>query len=221
MKIFDALKKLKPAEIEEVPDKPKPMDYTEEQLEEARKRLYERDFDFNFSHSTEVNYPVTQVDFFKVVGVTFDNEDGTNRQDIIKKIIKNFKNPIKYDGLTTSDLKADGYPDVLVFEWAGNYFPLQLEEYEYESAPALHVVSDFGIVGNIGKKDIKTIMSIMEEYPSVEFSGSVTGGRYKKTQYKDCDDYDDYDDYDYDDLSIEVIDDKYDDYGIELRVEYQ
>ena len=63
---------------------------------------------------------------FKVVGVTFKNEDGSSRQKILKDI---------YEKKPPFDKKLD----------------IEISEYEYEGKPAYHVNVNGKTIGNISK----------------------------------------------------------------------
>ena len=68
-----------------------------------------------------------------IAGVTFDNDDGTSRQRILK------------------DLKARGDDGELV-----------LEEYEYKGAPAVRVLVDDLCIGNIPKSRVQAVLAAMD-----------------------------------------------------------
>lgn len=68
-----------------------------------------------------------------VSGVTFDNEDGTSRQKILK------------------DLKVSG----------GDAY-LNLEEYEYKGSPAIRITVNDMCIGNVPKSRVAEVSSIMD-----------------------------------------------------------
>lgn len=72
--------------------------------------------------------------FTNVVGVTFDNEDGTSRQRILKDYY-------------VSGVKGSA---------------LDLEEYEYNGRPAVRVLLDGQCVGNIPKNRVGELLPIMD-----------------------------------------------------------
>ena len=74
-------------------------------------------------------------EWFKVVGVTYNNDDGTSRQRILK---------------TLCDGDKDGTA------WA------KLEAYEYEGAPAVRVMTEEGCVGNIGREHVQRAMKLVD-----------------------------------------------------------
>lgn len=69
-----------------------------------------------------------------VVGVRYDNESGSSRQ----KILKSF-----------CDADDTGLANV------------RLEEYEYEGAPAIHVVTEKGCVGNVKATDVERVLPLL------------------------------------------------------------
>lgn len=68
-----------------------------------------------------------------LAGVTFDNDDGTSRQKLLK------------------DFKA-----------RGGQADLELEEYEYKGSPAIRVLVDGECVGNIPKNRVDELLAIMD-----------------------------------------------------------
>ena len=68
-----------------------------------------------------------------LAGVTFDNDDGTSRQKLLK------------------DFKA-----------RGGQADLELEEYEYKGSPAIRVLIDGECVGNIPKNRVDELRAIMD-----------------------------------------------------------
>lgn len=76
-----------------------------------------------------------------VAGVTFDNEDGTSRQRILKKF-----------------LRENGYD-------AGEEATLQ--QYEYNGKPAVYVLLDGQIIGNVPKTHTAEVIRIIDR---VEFA---------------------------------------------------
>lgn len=74
--------------------------------------------------------------FFPVAGVMFKNEDGSSRQNILKKVAK-----------------SENYSDSTAY----------LEKYFYDEAPAIRVSTEYGCVGNIRKSDVQTVLSLIED----------------------------------------------------------
>lgn len=89
-----------------------------------------------------------------VVGVTFDNDDGSNRQDIIEEL----------DNLYGEDI---------------DLVDVRLDQYLYQGDPAYHVILDGKIVGNLKKELAKEIHHIETEknyYVWVDSARIVGGG---------------------------------------------
>ena len=76
-----------------------------------------------------------EVFYFDVAGVTFDNDDGKSRQKILRAICDGDK----YG-------RADA----------------ELVAYTYEGEPAFRVMTDEGCVGNIRRKDIAEVQSLLD-----------------------------------------------------------
>lgn len=72
-----------------------------------------------------------------VVGVKYDNEDGTSRQHILKSFC---------------DDDGSGVTNVI------------LEQYEYEGAPAIHVVTGDGCVGNVRAIDVDKVLPYLGKW---------------------------------------------------------
>lgn len=93
---------------------------------------------------------------FRVVGVTFQNEDGKSRQEILKKI--------RYKG---APYRTD--PDI------------RLEKYEYEGREAVSVYANEEQIGNISDFDLDRVLPCWERYENVEeFSIHGTGEKTNK-----------------------------------------
>lgn len=93
---------------------------------------------------------------FRVVGVTFDNDDGParNRQEILREI------------------EADcPRPDAI-----------SLEVYDYEGEPAVGVFYRGEQVGNIAKGDLPVVLPLMDKYAGLS-DFAVTGGAGESSKY--------------------------------------
>lgn len=75
-------------------------------------------------------------DGFAVAGVTFRNEDGSSRQEILREICAG---------------KKRGQCDVV------------LEPYEYKELPAIRIVTPHGCVGNVRQTDVEDVTDAMAE----------------------------------------------------------
>lgn len=87
----------------------------------------------------------------KVVGVTFENEDGIERQKIIRKLAK------KYD----SDLEI---------------IPLDIGRYEHEGKPAYLIISEFGDIGNLSQEAANEIAQKEKEGYFIDLTDAVIYG---------------------------------------------
>lgn len=140
--------------------------------------------------SAEPVKPAETYEFYRVktVGVTFNNDDGTSRQELIRKLY--YHEP----------------------PFANKEIELALEEYEYRGEPAFKVLADGYQLGNLSRADAK----YMEENKDrcVTLCGAeIVGGDKPKDEYSFDDyDYDDDDDNDpLDFLHLDDFDDDYDD----------
>lgn len=78
--------------------------------------------------------------FFNIAGVTFANEDGRNRQDLLKEVL------------------ASGCDGDLTFE-----------EFEYNGKPAVRIVyNDDFILGNVPARDVKKFLEICDKISHVD-----------------------------------------------------
>lgn len=137
--------------------------------------------------SAEPVKPVETYEFYRVktVGVTFNNDDGTSRQELIRKLY--YHEP----------------------PFANKEIELALEEYEFRGEPAFKVLADGYQLGNLSRADAK----YMEENKDrcVTLCGAeIVGGDTPKDDFFD-DDYDDDNDDDDDPLDYLHLDDFGDD----------
>lgn len=103
--------------------------------EERRKREAERKAEREKAEAERAAWNAKHGLFFtNVVGVTFDNDDGTSRQKILRDYY--------ISGVEGSDLN--------------------LEEYEYKGKPAVRVLLDDQCVGNIPKNRVDELLPIMD-----------------------------------------------------------
>lgn len=90
-----------------------------------------------------------------VAGVTFDNEDGTKRQQCLEEILVN------------------------------GYKQISLEDYEFDGKPAVRVIVDEMCIGNIPKDTAPEVMSIIDRITSAsldvsDFIADTSNGRGKR-----------------------------------------
>lgn len=90
---------------------------------------------------------------YKIVGVTFENDNGTDRQQLLKKI---YNRAVK-------ELKADPWLDV--------DYDVSFRSYEFEGSPALAVLVDGYEIGNIAAdsvNDVSEILANKDPYVDIE-----------------------------------------------------
>ena len=90
-----------------------------------------------------------------VVGVTFDNDDGTKRQQCLEEILIN------------------------------GYKQISLEDYKYDGKPAIRVIVDDMCIGNIAKDTVPEVMSFLDRISSAsldvsDFIAETPNGRSKR-----------------------------------------
>lgn len=137
--------------------------------------------------------PVKQVDLYefyrvKTVGVTFTNEDGSSRQDLIRRLY--------YHEPPFEDKEIE----------------LALEKYEYRGEPAFKVLVDGHQLGNLSRADAKYMAENKDRCVTL-CGAEIVGGDTPKDDFFDDDyddDYDDDNDDDYNDYDDDY-DDNYDD----------
>lgn len=76
---------------------------------------------------------------YKIVGVTFENDNGTDRQQLLKKI---YNRAVK-------ELKAGPWLDV--------DYDVSFRSYEFEGSPALAVLIDGYEIGNIAADSVNFV----------------------------------------------------------------
>lgn len=80
---------------------------------------------------------------YKIVGVTFENDNGTDRQQLLKKI---YNRAVK-------ELKADPWLDV--------DYEVSFRSYQFEGSPALAVLVDGFEIGNIAADSVTDVSEIL------------------------------------------------------------
>lgn len=125
---------------------------------------------------------------FKVAGTTFDNEDRKNRQDVIKDILKTYKENDYFD---KSDL-WNGYTNKEIedyleepFEYENVAFPaiLKGEKYKNEDCIAIYMQDYYEEehkIGYVPKNMLEEVSNWLNKGLNVSGSLYVTGGRYKE-----------------------------------------
>lgn len=120
--------------------------------EKARKAAAERDrIDAERARRASLDRRV-----YRVVGVTFDNDDGPgrNRQEILREIEADCPRPSA----------------------------ISLEVYDYEGEPAVGVFYHGEQVGNISKADLPAVLPLMDKYEGLS-DFAVTGGGGEGSKY--------------------------------------
>lgn len=110
----------------------------------------------------------------KLVGVTFDNRDGTNRQDVFKKLARMLRQEYQdelYGGITKKEQIEEWYDEVSEFE--GIEIPLSCHWYMYDGQKALCIRCEAGELGNISADLVPDVLKL----PNAMFYGEITGGK--------------------------------------------
>ena len=84
---------------------------------------------------------------YKVAGVTFPNDDGEDRQQILKELFDE------------------------ALECGDELYDTELEEYEFEGRPAIRVLFDRKDVGNIPAADVNNVLDMMKK--NIDVAGQV------------------------------------------------
>ena len=126
---------------------------------------------------------------FKVAGVTFKNDDGTDRQKIIKSLAAESRDILDkkdlYDGMSNKDIidiYAGDYHSY-IYELTDECFHVELKEYDYKGSPAFYVVSQNGIIGNVPADMVNTVKDLLEKSTKQHILGFFTGGKAKYLEY--------------------------------------
>jgi len=124
---------------------------------------------------------------FRVTGTSYDNEDGTKREEIINSIAAEFKNIGEksdfYGGYTDKEIRED---DLSIGEYEGFNLPIELEEYEFKNSPAFRVITDNGCVGVVPAKIVPELKEKLdEEWQRIGINATLEGGKVKSVDYSD------------------------------------
>lgn len=153
---------------------------------------------------------------FKVKGVTFENEEGKNIQNLLKKELRELEKEClieeKYEGYTNAEIKD---MDLNVQEYSGVSFNIKLKEDTFENKLCVKVYiqknnGEYIHVGYMPKKLLKEYEEIKKNTMEIKGIAELTGGRYKHCSY-----YEEEYDEEYEDVEIETIEL---DYGLLVKL---
>ena len=158
---------------------------------------------------------------YKLSGVTYDNEDGKNIQDIIPKILRKYvsegfiSKDDMYLGYDNSDIKD---MDIVVSQYEDIPFKAKLKKDIWQEKPCVKVYienadqSTYTHIGYIPKKNkqIQEVLTIMENNENIKTTLYITGGKNKRCRVETDDEYNEK-------YYVETIDLTY---GFNLFIEY-
>ncbi|WP_163468505.1 NINE protein [Fusobacterium sp. IOR10] len=131
--------------------------------------------------------PKTKIFFFDVAGTFYENEDGKERQDLIKRFVKEEKKYLsfeKYDGLTASQIKdypigMEVYEVPETKEWE-NEIEFEFEpDNEYDENAIKVNLSYHGCIGYVPREDNILVGELIKNGQIKAITHSITGGNYK------------------------------------------
>ena len=153
---------------------------------------------------------------FNVVGIPYDNPDGTSRRKILNQLIKDTRRTSDetdfYRGYSNKDIIDDySSPSDKIYELEDiSITDIELEPFEYEGSPAFYVNTEFGCVGCMPANDVENFLKYSNAGEIQDIYAYITGGKYKFVDLEE-------DDNSYE--MKEVIATGEDDYGVEVLVE--
>lgn len=163
--------------------------------------------------TTEKNDKKKEEIIFNIAGITFNNDDGINRQDILKKIINTgIQNEylIPYNGLSIKDMKQELYDQL--YEVDGQELTdVRFQETIINNKKAIMVLlndynDDYLEIGHVPKDKIQIVKETLDN-KKYNIKCYIRGGKYKEITYYE-EDYQD---------KEEVIEDELI-YGLEIRI---
>lgn len=131
--------------------------------------------------------PKTEIISFDVAGTFYENEDGEERQDLIKKFVKEEKKYLsfeKYSGLTASEIKkypieTEVYEVPETKEWE-NEIEFELEPDNKYDKNAIKVnLSYHGCIGYVPRENNILVRELIENGQIKTITHNITGGNYK------------------------------------------
>lgn len=134
-------------------------------------------------NAEENKEPTQETLSFFVAGTSFDNPDGTNRQDILakvpKKIMKDIDEPL-FGGYTKKEMEEEYIEEVC--EYYSIWFDTEIVETEFEGEYAVEVYlldeqDNKYMIGYVSRDDLKLFQA---KYPqSTRMWLEIAGGRVK------------------------------------------
>lgn len=145
----------------------------------------------NIHNYEEPHKKIIKTSYFECKATTMENPDGSDRQEIIKRITNNYKKTELdrtdlFGGMTNKEL-INSY-EGMVNEFDGISFDGTYQEYSYKNKPAfLILMEDIDEksypVANISKDDIAEFKNIIDNYDVINTEIYIKGGTYKKVSY--------------------------------------
>lgn len=153
---------------------------------------------------------------FNVVGIYYDNPDGTSRRKILNQLVKDTRrnscNTDFYRGYSNKDI-IDNYSSISdkIYELEDiSISDIELEPFEYKGSPAFYVNTEFGCIGCMPADDVQNFLKYSNAGKIQNIHAYITGGKYKFVDLEE-------DDNSYE--MKEVVATGEDDYGVEVLVE--
>lgn len=134
----------------------------------------------------KINFIKTEKVYFKCKGELADNPDGKNRQDIINRILNNYKRDMDkselYGGYTNKEI-LEMY-NGCISEFEDESFDGDYEITTYKNKKSIIILLEDVDkkkyqVANIAKEDVEKFITIINSYEIWDFSIVVTGGNIK------------------------------------------
>lgn len=123
--------------------------------------------------------------YFKVAGVTYDNEDGTNRQDVLKELAKDVRDVISpediYCGMRNKDFSDfnGSMSELEAFK-----FEVDVVKTEFDGETAYQVShGDYGVFGYMPKDKIDEYEDLKYHYDKKTYTAHLTGGKMKRFNF--------------------------------------
>ena len=179
---------------------------------------YESQQGKNISVEQQSNKPkrYKKIFSFNVVGIYYDNPDGTSRRKILNQLVKDTRrnscNADFYHGYSNKEI-IDNYSSISdkIYELEDiSISDIELEPFKYKGSPAFYVNTEFGCVGCMPANDVENFLKYSNAGEIRDIYAYITGGKYKFVDLEE-------DDNSYE--MKEVIATSEDDYGVKVLVE--